>query len=262
MDTKIKGWILSAVIGIVFIAAWYAYVIIGKVPNYLLPRPDVVLATAYGAFRSGYIWQHILFTTESSLIGFFFGSIVGAVLGGLLAEWPILERGLYPYIVFFQSMPKVALAPLLIVWFGFDLQSKIILVALISFFPVFINTFVGVRQADNDLIDVMRVCSASRASIFWHVKLPAAAGSIFASLQIAVSFSLIGAIVAEFVASKRGLGTVIQQSAQSMDTGLNITGVLILSVMGMIGTALVRMAHKRVVFWEARDTMLTTGERQ
>jgi NitT/TauT family transport system permease protein len=184
------------------------------------------------------------------------------VLGGLLAEWPILERGLYPYIVFFQSMPKVALAPLLIVWFGFDLQSKVILVALISFFPVFINTFVGVRQADNDLIDVMRVCSASRASIFWHVKLPAAAGSIFASLQIAVSFSLIGAIVAEFVASKRGLGTVIQQSAQSMDTGLNITGVLILSVMGMIGTALVRIAHKRVVFWEARDAMLTTGGRQ
>jgi NitT/TauT family transport system permease protein len=261
MDVKVKGWILSTVIGVLFVAAWYAYIVIGHVPNYLLPRPDVVVTTAYGAFKSGYIWQHILFTTESSLFGFIFGSIIGAVLGGLLAESPLLERGFYPYIVFFQSMPKVALAPLLIVWFGFDLESKIILVALISFFPVFINTFVGIRQADADLVDVMRVCSASRASIFWHVKLPAAAGSIFASLQIAVSFSLIGAIVAEFVASKKGIGTVIQQSAQSMDTGLNITGVLILSVMGMIGTAVVRFFHKRVVFWEARDTMMTTGER-
>jgi len=262
MDERAKGWILSLVIGVVFVAAWYFYILVGHVPNYLLPRPDAVVASAYSAFHSGYIWGHILFTAESSVFGFLVGSVVGAFLGTVLAEWLTLEKGLYPYIVFFQSMPKVALAPLLIVWFGFGIESKIVLVALISFFPVFINTFVGLRQADGDLIEVLRVCDASRWSIFWHVKMPAAAGTFFASLQIAISFSLIGAVVAEFVASRSGLGTVIQQSAQSMDTGLNITGVLILSVMGMIGTAIVRFVHKRVVFWEARDALLTTAGRQ
>ncbi len=131
------------------------------------------------------------------------------------------------------------------------------LVALICFFPVFINTFVGIRQTDGDLVDVLRVCSASRASIFFHVKIPAAAGSIFASLQIAVSLALIGAIVAEFVASKEGLGTVIQQGALTMDTGLVLTGVFILSIMGMIGTAVIRFVHGRVVFWEARGDAAT-----
>jgi NitT/TauT family transport system permease protein len=257
MSGRLRAILLSAAVGIALIAGWYAYIYYFSVPNYLLPRPDAVVRSAIGAFASGYIWPHLWFTAKSSLLGFVLGCGVGVVIGSVLAEWRMAERALYPYIVLFQSIPKVALAPLLTVWFGFGLESKVMLVALICFFPVFINTFVGVRQADADLVDVLRVCSASRISIFLHVKVPAAASSIFASLQIAVSFALIGAIVAEFVASKEGIGTVIQQGALSMDTGLVLTGVFVLSIMGMIGTAAVRFLHNRVVFWEARGDALT-----
>lgn len=255
--SRFGAMLLSVLAGIVLVAAWYGYIVYFHVPSYVLPRPDAVVMSAARAFGTGYIWSHLWFTTQSTVIGYVLGCGIGVALGSALAEWPMVERALYPYIVVFQSMPKVALAPLLIVWFGFGLESKIVMVALICFFPVFINTFVGIRQADSDLIDVLRVCSASRANIFWHVKIPAAAGSIFASLQIAVSFALIGAIVAEFVASKEGVGTVIQQGALTMDTGLVLTGVFILSFMGMIGTAIIRFIHGRVVFWEARGEALT-----
>jgi NitT/TauT family transport system permease protein len=155
--SRIATMFLSIAVGVALIAAWYFYVVHFHVPSYLLPRPDVVLMSAVQAFTEGYIWPHLWFTTQSTVIGYVVGCAIGVVLGGVLAEFQTLERALYPFIVVFQSMPKVALAPLLIVWFGFGLESKIVLVALICFFPVFINTFVGVRQADSDLVDVLRV---------------------------------------------------------------------------------------------------------
>jgi NitT/TauT family transport system permease protein len=252
-----KQILLPVAVGVVLIALWYAYVHYMHVPTYVMPSPQAVAYSFFEAFRTGYIYPHLLFTAESALLGYFAGCATGIVLGSLLALSPSVERAIYPYIIFLQSMPKVAIAPLLIVWFGFGLESKIVMVALISFFPVFINTFIGIKQTDSDLVDVLRVSSASGTSIFLHVKIPSAAGSIFAGLQIAVSFSLIGAIVAEFIASKEGLGTVIQQAALTMDTSLIFAGVTVLAVMGMIGTGIVRYLHKRVVFWEARGETVT-----
>jgi len=184
------------------------------------------------------------------VLGYFVGCGLGLILGSLLAESRTLEKFIYIYVVILQSIPKVALAPLIIMWFGFGIESKIVMVALICFFPVFINTFVGIRQPDPDLIDVLRVFSASRSLIFFHVKLPAAAGSIFAGLQIAVVLGLIGAVVAEFVASQYGLGTVIQSAALELDTSLMLTGVFSLALMGVAGSLLVRICHRKVVFWE------------
>lgn len=253
---SIRQVVAPVIVGIILVALWSAYVHFARVPSYVMPPPGAVARSFFDAFTSGYIYPHLLFTTESAVLGYLVGCAAGLLLGCALALSPAVENAAYPYIVLFQSMPKVAIAPLLIVWFGFGLESKIVMVALISFFPVFINTFIGIRQTDSDLVDVLRVSSASETSIFFHVKIPSAAGSIFAGLQIAVSFSLIGAIVAEFIASKEGLGTVIQQAALTMDTSLIFAGVLVLAVMGMIGNGLVRYAHKRVVFWEARgDTM-------
>jgi NitT/TauT family transport system permease protein len=257
MRNHLQQTLLPVTVGIALIGIWYAYVTFANVASYVMPPPQAVAVSFYEAFRSGYIYPHLLFTAKSAALGYLTGCISGIVLGSVLALSPTIERAVYPWVVLFQSIPKVAIAPLLIVWFGFGLESKVVMVALISFFPVFINTFIGIRQADEDLVDVLRVSSASKASIFFHVKLPAAAGAIFAGLQIAVSFSLIGAIVAEFIASKEGLGTVIQQAALTMDTSLIFAGVLILALMGMIGNGLVRLAHKRVVFWEARSESLT-----
>jgi NitT/TauT family transport system permease protein len=253
----VKPLLIPIAVGVILVALWFAYVHYMRVPNYVLPAPQAVAVSFFEAFWSGSIYPHLLFTAKSAVLGYFTGCAAGIILGSLLALSPSVERALYPYIIFFQSMPKVAIAPLLIVWFGFGLESKIVMVALICFFPVFINTFIGIRQTDSDLVDVLRVSSASQASIFFHVKVPSAAGSIFAGLQIAVSFSLIGAIVAEFIASKEGLGTVIQQAALMMDTSLIFASVTMLAVMGMIGTGIVRYLHKRIVFWEARGDVST-----
>lgn len=256
---SIKRIAAPAIVGVVLVVIWSAYVHVMDVPSYVMPPPGAVAHSFFDAFTSGYIYPHLLFTTESAVLGYLLGCAGGLILGCALALSPAVENAAYPYIVLFQSMPKVAIAPLLIVWFGFGLESKIVMVALISFFPVFINTFIGIRQTDSDLIDVLRVSSASETSIFFHVKIPSAAGSIFAGLQIAVSFSLIGAIVAEFIASKEGLGTVIQQAALTMDTSLIFAGVFILALMGIVGNGLVRYAHKRIVFWESRGDTMTAS---
>jgi NitT/TauT family transport system permease protein len=155
-------------------------------------------------------------------------------------------------------MPKVALAPLIIVWFGFGILSKIVMVALICFFPVFINTIIGIRSTDPNLIDLMRVFSASRFNIFLQVELPSASSYIFGGLQIAVVFGLIGTIVSEFVASQRGLGVLIQASSSNLDVASTFALLVTLGLIGVIGSELVSFIHRKVVFWERRVTETTT----
>jgi NitT/TauT family transport system permease protein len=171
-------------------------------------------------------------------------------VGTLVAESRTFDQFVYPYIVALQSMPKVALAPLIIVWFGFGLESKIVIVALVCFFPVLINTIVGIRQTDKNLIDLYRAFSASRWMIFRQVKLPAAAGHIFAGLEISVVLGLIGAVVAEFIASQRGLGNVIQAASVNMDVATMFAALISLALLGICGSQIVRYMHRTIVFWD------------
>jgi NitT/TauT family transport system permease protein len=150
----------------------------------------------------------------------------------------------------FQSMPKVALAPLIIVWFGLDLKSKVINAALICFFPLMINTVAGLRSADADRIALMRSLSASEGQIFWMLRLPGALPSIFAGFEIAMIFALIGAIVAEFVGAQAGLGMLIQSMNFSMDVAGQFSVLFILSLIGLGLNTIVLAVRRRVVFWD------------
>lgn len=246
---------LVTLLAIVFI--WSLYLHFFKVPDYILPPPKSVLLAFVQAFSNGFIWNDIAFTLQSTVLGYSLGCAAGIVLGGVFAESPIFEKFFHPYIVLVQSMPKVALAPLIIVWFGYGIESKIVMVALICFFPVFVNTLTGIKQADPDLVDMLRAFSCSRLSILFQLKAPAAAGSIFAGLQIAVVLSLIGAVVAEFVSSRSGLGTMIQSAAQDLNTSMMLTGVFTLALMGLAGNLVVRQVYRKVVFWEARASTKT-----
>jgi NitT/TauT family transport system permease protein len=239
---------------VVLLAIWIAYLELFKIPDYILPHPRAVFQAFVYAYTQGFIWEHLAYTLKSTLIGFGIGCSIGFILGAVLAESKIFEKFVYPYIVILQAMPKVALAPLLIVWFGFGIESKIAMVVLMSFFPVFINTMVGFRQADPELIDVMRVCSASRVRILFHVKLPAAAGTIFAGLQISMILSLIGAVVGEFVAAEKGLGTLLQKSATDLDLAIMLAVVFTLSILGLGGSLLIHFLQKRWFFGSARNT--------
>lgn len=255
-----KTSIVTSIISLAcFLAAWEFGTKAFGVQAYLLPGPTAVATAAWKLYSTGLIFPHIGTTVTEMVMGYACGCLFAVILGAIVAESVIAERILLPYIIGLQSMPKVALAPLLLVWFGFGLASKVILVALICFFPVFINTITGLRSANNDLIDLYRAFSASRARVFFDVKLPSAAGAIFAGLQIAVVLGLIGAVVGEFIASKQGLGQLIQASSMNFDVGAMFTCIFTLSLIGILANLLVRMAHRRIVYWEADTKHRTTG---
>jgi NitT/TauT family transport system permease protein len=252
MKDRVLNVVCPLLTFIAIIVLWQLYLRLFKVPDYILPAPAAVLEAFRKAYGEGFIWDHLWFTLRSVMGGYAMGCGIGVLLGALFAESRTFERFFHPYVILLQSMPKVALAPLITVWFGFGMESKIAMVALICFFPVFVNTLAGIRQADPDLLDVYRAHSASRLHVFMNVKLPAAASSIFAGLQIAVVLGLIGAVVAEFVSSRKGLGTMIQSAAQELNTGLMLTGVFTLAGLGLVGNMTIRLIQRRVVFWEGR----------
>lgn len=174
---------LAAVV--LLLACWDRAVVWLQIPTYLLPRPVDVGASLWGGYvAERTYWKHLATTMYEVVLGYGIGCTVALLAGAIVAESRWIERTLMPIVVAIQSIPKVALAPLLIVWFGFGVSSKMVLVALICFFPVFINSFYGFRSANPDLLRLYRAFGSSRLHVFRQVKLPSAAGSIFAGLQI------------------------------------------------------------------------------
>lgn len=243
-----------AITGIVLIALWMLATRSWNVPNYILPDIGQVGRALYRGYVEGELWVHFAFTLRALLLGYAAGVAAAISLGILVAEFKSLEGALFPYVVALQSMPKIALAPLIIVWFGFGIESKIVLVALICFFPLFMNTIVGLRSVDPDLVDLMRVFGRSRFDILREVKLPSAAPSIMAGMQISVVLGLIGAVAAEFVASTRGLGLVIQTAASEMELGMMFAALFSLALIGIVGTQSIALLHRKVVFWTRETT--------
>ena len=252
MESRIAKVALPVLSVVAFLVLWHNAIALFAVPSYLLPSPLDVGRTMWIGYVGGRFWPHLGITLYQMLVGYAIGCSLALAVGSLVAESRIFERLIYPYIIGLQSMPKVALAPLIIVWFGFGATSKIVLVALICFFPTFVNCVAGLRAANPDLVDLYRAFSASRLSIFLNVKLPSAAGSIFAGLQISVVLALIGAVVGEFIAARQGLGYLIQASTLNFDVATMFASIFSLSIIGVCATATIRFVHARVVFWEGR----------
>jgi NitT/TauT family transport system permease protein len=167
-----------------------------------------------------------------------------------VAEFNVLSRFFYPVVLGVQAMPTVAIAPLLAVWLGIDIGSKITLVAVSCFFPVFIGTVAGLNAGHAELRDLYRVFSAGRVRTLWELKLPGALHYIFAGLQVAVVLSFIVCVVGEFVSSVHGLGHLIKALSDQLDVSTMFAAIVVLAVLGAIGATLMRMLHRRVVFWE------------
>jgi NitT/TauT family transport system permease protein len=171
----------------------------------------------------------------------------------LITRSRLVERALMPYLVGFQALPKVALAPLIVVWFGLGLTSKVINAALVAFFPLLVNTMVGLKSADEDRVSLMRSLAASNQQIFWMLRLPNALPFVMAGLDVAMIFALIGAIVAEFVGAQRGLGMLIQSMNFNMDVSGQFSLLLILSVVGLILNRCIGLIRRRVMFWDPSE---------
>jgi NitT/TauT family transport system permease protein len=248
-----KTFILQLLLVLGVLAAWEALVRLFAVPAFILPVPSTVFVALYRGFASALYVHHIAITLAETLLGFVLGCVLALTLGTMVALSCSMETFLYPFVVMFQAMPKVALAPLIVIWFGLGLTSKVVAAALVAFFPLMVNTITGLRSAHEDRINLMRSLAASRRQIFWMLQLPGALPHIFAGLEIAMILSLTGAIVAEFVGAQSGLGVLMQSMNMTMDVAGQFSILLLLSALGLLLNRIVAGARRRALFWDPRQ---------
>jgi NitT/TauT family transport system permease protein len=218
---------------LLFLGLWSLIVRLGDYPPFILPSPWRVYGKFLTVVSDGTLWRHIKITLAEIFWGLALGLSLAISLGYLLAKSRLLERILSPYIVAFQAIPIMALAPLLVIWFGYGSLSKILTCALVVFFPILINTIVGIRAVEEDLVDLMRSLEASRWQIFTMLEVPAALPVFFGGLRIGVTLSVIGVVVGEFVGADRGLGFLVNLSGGLFDTPLTFVALLVLGIIAI-----------------------------
>jgi len=252
VSPRLKIQLGRALILIGFIAAWEAIVDIFSVPAFVVPPPSLLATRAFDIFASGILWPHLATTLGEILLGLLFGVVAGLFFGVLVALVPLVEDLVYPYLVAIQTLPKVAIAPLLVIWFGYGMSSKVVTTALVAFFPMLVNVMTGFHTADRDQVDMMKAFGANRWQTFLHLRFPNALPMIFAGLEIAAVFAVIGAVVGEFVGAQSGLGYLITVWNFQLDIAGVFTILIVLSAIGLALHGLVTFAARRTVFWIRR----------
>lgn len=243
------GPLLSVVLLLAILVLWELSVRAEFIPSFLLPAPSRLLLQFASDVVSPSVLREALVTIVEIFCGFAAGAIVGIGLGAVIALVPIIEEIIWPYIITLQTIPKVAVAPLLIIWFGFGIESKILIVALICFFPILVNAVAGFKSTDSRQILLMESMDATKWQVFQMVRLPNAVPFLIAGFQIAVVLSVIGAVIGEFLGSSAGLGALLVIRQANMD----VTGVFsVLAMLSIIGLAMnlgVGLLARRVAFW-------------
>jgi NitT/TauT family transport system permease protein len=242
-------WVLLLSV-FVFVLSWQALSTWGSYPAYILPPPLLVASRFGRALADGSLLRHTSVTLLEVLLGLLAGSITATILGYLLARFRTLESLLSPYLVASQAIPLVAIAPLLVIWFGPGLSSKILICSLIVFFPVLINTIVGLRAVPDNLRDLMHSMRATPLQILHHLEIPAALPVFLGGLRIGATLSVIGAVVGEFVGADRGLGFLINVGRGQFDTALVFVAILTLIGMTLTLYGSVILLERKVLRWQ------------
>lgn len=248
LRTKFIGVAILALL----LSAWEAAIPIFAISPLMVPAPSNIGAALWRGLSEGLYWEHVVVTVFEMLSGLAIGGLCGFIFGAIISEFNSVGRVIFPYLVSIQSLPKVAIAPLIVMWFGFGIESKLVVVALITFFPVLINTLSGLSIIDPQRIDLMRVLLADRWQTFVYVRLPSAAPTVFAGLNVAIVLALTGAIVAEFVGSQRGLGVLVLQAQSNLDTAAMFAVLVILATIGLLSNITVRRLERVVIYWAKR----------
>lgn len=240
---------LQLVLGLV---AWHAIVVVLNINPQIVPRPWDVICMLWALTLGGQLTDATLVTLEETLGGFVIGSLLRIGLAVMLSEIRVLRQILQPYIVALQAVPKVAVAPLFLIWFGFGVESKVALVISIMFFPVLVNTLVGLESVDSDQLELMRAYRASRWQTLRRVKLYVALPYVFASFEVSLVLSLTAAVVAEMLGSGTtiGLGTLINIYSARMASVAVFAVLVALSILGVLLHALVLLAASRCLSWQ------------
>lgn len=214
------------------LAVWQGFVAFDHVSDLILPAPSDFLARIVTS--GDRIFPQALSTTELVIVGFLAGAVPALPLGFLIASSPLMQRTLYPFLVFLNVIPKIALVPLLLVWFGFGGVPKVIVAALLVFFPIMVDTISGFQSADPRLLYISRSMGASKLQTLWYVRLPLAMPHIFSGMKIAMVLAVTVVIVAEFVGSNDGLGYLILRATANHDLSLSFAALFVAAFIGLV----------------------------
>jgi NitT/TauT family transport system permease protein len=249
---KWLGAVPTAVWTLVGLVAFWQFAVTSfDIPQIILPAPSAIAQefVVYGHR----LLPNTLYTMWEIVLGFVIAILIGVPLATLIVYSRPLERATYPLIVSSQTIPMVAIAPLLLTWFGYGIAPKIVIVVLQAFFPITINTVMGLKSVSEEMIHLARSMGASPWQLFWKFRLPAALPSIFAGLKLATAASVVGAIVAEFVGADRGLGYVIVASGASFNVTRQFAAIICIVAIGILFFALLEWAERLALPWENRD---------
>jgi NitT/TauT family transport system permease protein len=228
-----KEIVLSCLLLLVLLAGWELTVRVRGIPPLIVPAPTLVWESLVAHTRSGFLILHLGVTLSEILLGFLAGSLFGIGLGIGVALSPLLRGVLHPYLIASQAMPKLALAPIFVMWFGFGIFPKVLITALIAFFPLFENTVAGLNEVDSDALELFRALRASAWQTLRWLRLPNAVPFVVAGLKVAMVLSIVGAVVAEYVGANRGLGALIISSQGMLDTPLMFAVFVVLVLLGV-----------------------------
>ncbi len=250
--TYVKHFALfAAIMGLWEVAARQEWV-----DSLLLPAPSKIFTALINImFQSGLMWHHFGVTLYETVAGFLIGSVIGFVLAVLAAQFMGFKTYSTPYVIALQVTPRIALAPLIIAWFGFGISAKVVIAAVICFFPPFVNTLTGLLDYDRDRMEMFRSLRASRWQIFTQLQLPGAMPIIMAGLKTAISLALIGAIVGEFISASEGLGLLMQRFTFQLNMAASFAILVTLTLMGLILYWIMEVLDDRLVYWR-HDTRL------
>jgi len=240
-------WLPVALVLGAAVLAWEAGVRAFHIPNWLLPAPSAVLIAL--ATTPDLLAGHTLVTLAEVALGFVLALVTGVALALLIAWSPALERSLYPFLIVSQTIPMSAIAPILLIWLGYGIEPKVLVVALACFFPIVVSMADGLRAADPELVNLMRTLGASRATIFRTVRIPGSLPHLFSGVKIAITISLYGAVIAELTGGSAGLGYLIRRSISQFLTERVFAAVVILGALGILFFALATLAERWLLPW-------------
>ena len=250
-----RGTILSLAVLVVFLAAWQWGPSLLGIPPFIIPPLSMVYHEFLRMLAVSALMTHTGITAAEVIAGFVLGSLLGAFFGYILGMSPTAEFALSPYILALQIAPKVAFAPLFILWMGFTVYPKILVAILIVFFPVMVNVLSAIRTVDPDLINLARAFKATRAQIFWKIEFPASLPPLFAGLRIASTLAVVGVVVGELVGGNMGLGYLLSFGEGQANTAMVFVAILMLTVVGGIAYLAVILVEQRVLHYLPRRTL-------
>jgi len=257
MNENTRRRVLSIVCILGFFVAWEILCLIFNVSDIVLPRPSQILVTLWTRFPA--IWPHALQTLYTTLLGFALGIVIGILLGMLIGSSRLAYDVAYPLLVGFSSIPKVAVVPIFVLWFGAGTVPAVLTAMIMCIFPIVVNVATGLAATEPELRDVMRTLRATKWEILWNIGLPRTMPYFFASLKVAATLAFVGTVISETVASNRGIGNLMMIASSSFDVPLVFAGLFILAALGVALYAGFSLVEGRVTGWAVRSESFTSG---